>query len=72
MLLRLLALARAPVELAEAEVTVGDERAHPQRFCERERVTVMTVSALRGLAALAQIAGGRMPATEGKQSNEER
>ena len=27
MLLRLLALARAPVELAEAEVAVGDERA---------------------------------------------
>jgi hypothetical protein len=28
MLLRLLALARAPVELAEAEVAVGDEGAH--------------------------------------------
>ncbi len=27
---------------------------------------------LRGIAALVQIAGGRMPATEGKQSNEER
>jgi hypothetical protein len=30
MLLRLLALARAPVELAEAEVAVGDEGAHAE------------------------------------------
>jgi hypothetical protein len=30
-LLRLLALARAPVELAEAEVAVGDERCNPIR-----------------------------------------
>ncbi len=28
----LLALARAPVELAEAEVAVGDERAHAELF----------------------------------------
>ena len=32
MLASLLALARASVELAEAEVAVGDERAHAARF----------------------------------------
>jgi hypothetical protein len=31
-LLGLLALARAPVELAEAEVAVGDEEAHAARL----------------------------------------
>ena len=51
MLLRLLALASAPVELAEAEVAVGDERAHPELLGERERVTVMAVSVLRRIAA---------------------
>ena len=51
MLLRLLALARAPVELAEAEVAVGDEGAHPELLGERERVTVVAVSVLRGIAA---------------------
>ena len=34
MLLRLLAFAYAPVELAEAEVAVGDEGAHAARFGE--------------------------------------
>jgi hypothetical protein len=33
MLLRLLVLARAPAELAEAEVAVGDEGAHPEFLC---------------------------------------
>jgi hypothetical protein len=33
-LLRFIALARAPVQLAEAEVAVGDERAHAQLFGE--------------------------------------
>jgi hypothetical protein len=34
MLLRLLALAGAPVELAKTEVTVGDEGAHAARLGE--------------------------------------
>jgi hypothetical protein len=36
MLLGLLVLARAPMELAEAEVAVGDEGAHLQFLGERE------------------------------------
>ena len=51
MLLRLLALVRVRVELAEAEVAVGDERAHPELLGERERVTVVAVSVRRGIAA---------------------
>src|SRR3972149_6862548 len=50
-LLALMPLTRAPVELAEPEVAVGDERAHPQLLGERERVTVVAVSVLRGIAA---------------------
>jgi hypothetical protein len=50
MLLRLLALTRAPVELAEAEVAVGDERAHAELLSECERVTVVAVSVLRDIA----------------------
>jgi hypothetical protein len=42
MLLHLLALARAPVELAEAEVAVGDEGAHPELLGERERSSTST------------------------------
>ncbi len=38
MLLRLLALARAPVELAEAEVAVGDEGGFPSGRSARPRV----------------------------------
>ena len=34
-LLRLLALTRAPVELAEPEVAVGDERTHAELVGER-------------------------------------
>ena len=41
MLLRLLALARAPVEFAEAEVAVGDEGAHAARLGEGERLPVV-------------------------------
>src|SRR5262245_36803549 len=37
MFLRLLALARAPVELAEAEVAVGDEGTHAARLGQRQR-----------------------------------
>src|SRR5436190_18611983 len=50
-LLGLLALAGAPKELAETEVAVGDEGAHPELLGERERVTVVAVSVLRGIAA---------------------
>ena len=50
-LLGLLALARAPVQLAEAEVAVGGEGAHAELLGERERVTVVSVSVLRGIAA---------------------
>src|SRR6266849_8902295 len=42
----LLALARAPVELAEAEVTMGDERAHAARLGERQRLAVVGLAAL--------------------------
>src|SRR6266849_3888521 len=46
MFLRLVALARARVELAEAEVTVGDERAHAARLGEGQRLTVVGLAAL--------------------------
>src|SRR5262245_55713737 len=39
-LLCLLALARAPVQLAETEVTVRDEGTHAAWLCERERLAV--------------------------------
>src|ERR1700730_1817119 len=37
---------RAPVELAEAEVAVGDERSHAARFGERQRLALVTLPAL--------------------------
>src|SRR5262245_48351647 len=40
MLLRLLALARASVEFAQAEVAVGDKGAHAEFASERQRVLV--------------------------------
>src|SRR5215510_7188224 len=40
MLLRLFALAPAPVELAEAEVAVGDEGAYAAQIGERQCLTV--------------------------------
>ncbi len=46
MLPRLLALARAQVELAEAEVAVGDEGAHAARLGERQRLAVVSLAAL--------------------------
>jgi len=45
-LLRLLALAGAPVEFAEAEVAVGNEGAHAARLGERQRVAVVGLAAL--------------------------
>ena len=39
MLSGLLALARAPVELSEAEVAVGDERAHAEFGRRSDRLT---------------------------------
>src|SRR5215470_14206526 len=42
MLLRLLTLARTPVELPEAEVAVGDEGAHAELRGERQSVLVGT------------------------------
>jgi hypothetical protein len=42
----LLVLARAPVELAKAEVAVGDERAHAEFRSERERRTVVIFGSL--------------------------
>jgi hypothetical protein len=47
-LVGLLALVHAPVELAEAEVAVGDEGAHAERLGERERVTIAAGRVLRG------------------------
>ena len=46
MLAGLLALACVPVELAEAEVTVGDERAHAARLGERQRLAVVGLALL--------------------------
>src|SRR5215470_4356446 len=46
-LLCLLALARALVELAEAEVAVGDEGAHAARLGQRQRLAVVGLAALR-------------------------
>jgi hypothetical protein len=42
---------RSLVQLAEAELAVGDEGAHTELFGERECVTVVAVSVLRGIAA---------------------
>src|SRR5215475_13751665 len=45
-LMRLLALVRAAVEPAEAEVAVGNERAHAARLGEGQRLGVVGLSAL--------------------------
>ena len=45
MLLRLLALARAPVELTEDEVAVGDEGAHIARLGEGQRLAIVSLAA---------------------------
>jgi hypothetical protein len=45
-LLRLLAFARAPVELGEAEVAVGGERAHAELLGERRGLLVVSLAAL--------------------------
>src|SRR5262245_38255597 len=42
-LVTLLTLAHAPEERAEAEVAVGDERAHAARLGERQSLAVMTL-----------------------------
>jgi hypothetical protein len=55
-LLRLLLLAHARVELAEAEVAVGDERAHSEFLGERERVAVGAVRVVRRIAAGGDVA----------------
>src|SRR5262245_48390703 len=47
MFLRLLAIARAPVELAEAEVAVGDEGAHAEIFGEGKGTTIRGFGMLR-------------------------
>src|SRR5262249_33155092 len=46
MLLCLLALARAPVESAEAEMAVGDERAHPELASKGQGVAIMLAGGL--------------------------
>src|SRR5438552_14378919 len=56
MLMRLLALARAPGELAEAEVAVGDERAHAELAGERQRLAVVAFSVL-GAACRRDVTG---------------
>ena len=43
---RLLALARARSQLPEAEVAVGDERAHAARLGEGQRLAVVSLAAL--------------------------
>jgi len=54
MLLR--ALARAPVELAEAEVAVGNERAHAKFAGERQRLAIVAFSVL-GAACRRDVTG---------------
>src|SRR5262252_6949426 len=50
--LRLLAFARPSRQLAEAEVAVGNERAHAARLGKGQRLTVMGLAAVRvGLIA---------------------
>ena len=51
MLPGLLPLARAPVELAEAEVAMGDERPHGARLGKRQRLPIVGLAAL-GVAAV--------------------
>src|SRR5438094_5403391 len=46
-LLRLLALARAPIELAKAEVAVGDERTHGESFGQSDCLPVQFVGLFR-------------------------
>src|SRR5262249_62142932 len=57
-LLRLLALARASVELAEAEVAVGDDETHPTRFGEVEPPAIVVGGVVKhggiGLGNVAQ------------------
>src|SRR5215467_11965468 len=45
-LARLLVLARARAQLPEAEVAVGDERAHAERLGEGQRLAVVGLAAL--------------------------
>src|SRR5262249_39981008 len=58
MLVRLLTLARAPVELAEAEVAVGDEGAHAEVAGERQRLAVVPLSRLSVERMLMRCCGG--------------
>jgi hypothetical protein len=55
-LTRLFPLLRAPVELAETEVAVGDERAHAELAGERQGFAVVAFSVL-GAAARRDITG---------------
>ena len=56
MFLGLLPLARAPVELAEAEVAVGDERAHAELAGECQRLAVVAFGVL-GAACRRDVTG---------------
>ncbi len=59
----LFALARPPVQLAQAEVAVGDERTHAKCFCQRHRLTKSWFRFLEIRAILAQ--GDLSEETEG-------
>jgi hypothetical protein len=61
MLLGLLALVRAVIKLAEAEVAVGDERAHAELFRQGQRL-------LEGLARRGRIGPGAGRGTLGEDS----
>ena len=54
--MRLLALARVAIELAEAEVAVGDERAHAELAGARQRLAVVAGSVL-GTACRRDVTG---------------
>ena len=53
---RLRSVAGAPVELAQAEMAVGDEGAHVKLVGERERVTIVAFCLLREIAAGGDVA----------------
>jgi len=68
MLLRLLALARVPVELAEAEVAVGDKGAH-DRIC-RECEGDVQASAIRSSICRASAGAMRLARSLGLRNVE--
>ncbi len=63
MFLRLFPSAGAQADLADTEVAVGDERAHPEPLGEYQRLTILALSMLRGVAAGGEPRSQRAPAS---------